>query len=198
MLNRRTFTSALGATGLSAALPVRAQFAERTIKFTNGVNEDHPVGVGVKKAADMEQQVADIASVMGITYDQAKPLKDLITQLGIDPKLKVSAEEAADAIEMLARNGLGMTEILDGAARSTVLLANATNADFGTAANIATEVMAQFKITAEDMSTAVNGIVSVTTNSKFMQANFSLQSQLRIVLGISSTSRYCNPLYNPL
>lgn len=132
------------------------------------------VGVGVKKAADMEQQVADIASVMGLTFDQAKPLKDLITQLGIDPKLKVSATEAADAIEMLARNGLNMTQILDGAARSTVLLANATNADFGTAANIATDVMAQFKISAEDMSTAVNGIVSVTTNSKFSIDDYGL------------------------
>jgi tripartite ATP-independent transporter DctP family solute receptor len=30
-----------------------AQFAERTIKFTNGVNEDHSVGVGVKKMQEV-------------------------------------------------------------------------------------------------------------------------------------------------
>jgi hypothetical protein len=30
-----------------------AQFAERTIKFTNGVNEDHPVGVGVKRMQEV-------------------------------------------------------------------------------------------------------------------------------------------------
>ena len=125
------------------------------------------IGIGVGKAADMEQQIADIASVMGLTFDEAQPLKDLITQLGVDPNLKVSATEAADAIQMLARNGLDMSDILDGAARSTVLLANATNADFGTAADIATDVMALFKISADDMATAVNGITSVTTASKF-------------------------------
>ncbi|MEZ4622076.1 MAG: hypothetical protein R2867_42120 [Caldilineaceae bacterium] len=50
-------------------------------------------------------------------------LKGLIQDLGLDPKLKVSATEAADAIEMLGRNGLRMDDILSGAARSTVLLA---------------------------------------------------------------------------
>jgi len=62
---------------------------------------------------------------------------------------------------------LSMSEIMDGAARSTVLLANATNADFGTAADVATDAMAQFNITAQDMAAAVNGITGVTTNSKF-------------------------------
>ena len=125
------------------------------------------IGVGVGKAMDMEQQLADIASVMNITAQEAAPLKDLITQLGIDPNLKVDAVQAADAIEMLARNGLSMTEILDGAARSTVLLANATNADFAVAADIATDVMALFNIDAANMAEAVNGITSVTTASKF-------------------------------
>jgi TP901 family phage tail tape measure protein len=125
------------------------------------------IGVGVNKAMDMEQQLADIASVMNITAAEAAPLKELISQLGVDPNLKVSANEAADAIQMLARNGLSMTEILDGAAHSTVLLANATNADFAVAADIATDVMALFNIQAADMSTAVNGITSVTTSSKF-------------------------------
>ena len=52
MLKRRTLT-ALAAVALLAAAPAFAQFAERTIKFTNGVNEDHPVGVGVKKMQEV-------------------------------------------------------------------------------------------------------------------------------------------------
>jgi len=120
-----------------------------------------------KDAASMEQQVADIASVMGVASNEVAPLNQLIKDLGMDPNLKVEANEAADAIEMLARNGLTMDEVLGGAAKSTVLLANATNADFGVAANIATDVMAQFNIEAEDMAKAVNGISSVTTSSKF-------------------------------
>ena len=54
MLFRRTLmTAALVAGGLLASTGALAQFAERTIKFTNGVNEDHPVGVGVKKMQEV-------------------------------------------------------------------------------------------------------------------------------------------------
>jgi TRAP-type transport system periplasmic protein len=52
MLKRRTLV-ALAATALLAAAPAFGQFADRTIKFTNGVNEDHPVGVGVKKMQEV-------------------------------------------------------------------------------------------------------------------------------------------------
>jgi TP901 family phage tail tape measure protein len=125
------------------------------------------VGSGVKAAMNMEQQIADIASVMNLAAGETAPLKNLIQDLGMDPKLKVSATEAADAIEMLGRNGVELKDILGGTARATVLLANATNADFGDAADIATDAMALFNIEAENMATAVNGIASVTTSSKF-------------------------------
>ena len=51
MFKRRTL--ALAAAALLVATSSFAQFAERTIKFTNGVNEDHPVGVGVKKMQEV-------------------------------------------------------------------------------------------------------------------------------------------------
>ena len=120
-----------------------------------------------QKAADLEAQMSGIAAVMGKTKEEVAPLRELILDLGIDPNLKVTATEAADAIEMLGRNGLTMSQIMEGAARNTVLMANATGADFGTAADIATDVMALFNIEAKDMSTAVNGITSVVNNSKF-------------------------------
>lgn len=129
------------------------------------------LGAGIvtatKAAADMEQGIANIAAVMGKTSDEVAPLKELIMNLGLDPNLKVTATEAAQAIEMLAKNGLTMTEIVDGAARSTVLLANSTGADFATAADIATDVMQQFNISAGDMDKAIDGIAGVTIASKF-------------------------------
>lgn len=127
-----------------------------------------------QKAADLEAQMGGIAAVMGKTKEEVAPLKDLILQLGIDPKLKVNATEAANAIEMLGRNGLTMSQIMDGAARNTVLLANATGADFGTAADIATDVMSLFNIEAKDMGQAVNGITSVVNNSKFSINDYKL------------------------
>lgn len=125
------------------------------------------IGSSVKGAMDMEQQLADISASMGTTTDETAKLKKLIGDLGFDPKLKVTATEAADAIQTLGTAGLSVDEILGGAARSTVLLANATGADFADAAAIATDVMAQFNIKAEDMAAAVNGITSTTIASKF-------------------------------
>ena len=51
MFKRRTL--ALAAAALLVATSSFAQFADRTIKFTNGVNEDHPVGIGVKKMQEV-------------------------------------------------------------------------------------------------------------------------------------------------
>ena len=56
MFKRRTFnqlTQALVIASMLVATSAMAQFADRTIKFTNGVNEDHPVGVGVKKMQEV-------------------------------------------------------------------------------------------------------------------------------------------------
>lgn len=118
-------------------------------------------------AADMEQAIADIAAVMGLTAEETTKVDKLVSDLGIDPKLKVTATEAAAAVEMLGRNGLSLSEILDGAARATVLLSNSTGGDFATSADVATDVMAQFGIEAENMTWAVDQIVGVTRQSKF-------------------------------
>ena len=53
MFKRRTLISALMAATLLVTTSAFAQFAERTIKFTNGVNEDHPVGLGVKRMQEV-------------------------------------------------------------------------------------------------------------------------------------------------
>ena len=129
---------------------------------------------GIEQAMDMEKQMSTIAALMSKTKDEVKPLADEIVRLGLDPKLMVDAKQAADAIQQLAKNGLSMQQILDGAARSTVLLANATGADFGSAADIATAAMKLFNIDAKDMDKAVSGIVSVTTNSKLTIQDYAL------------------------
>lgn len=125
------------------------------------------VGSGVKLATDLQAQMAGVQAILGITADDLEIIRQKTLDLGLNPNLKVSAVEAAAAIEMLARNGLGMQEILDGAAESTILLANATGAEFSNAANIATDAMAIFNIKADEMLSAVDGISSVTVNSKF-------------------------------
>jgi len=87
--------------------------------------------------------------------------------LGVNPNLKVSSVEAAQAIEVLAKNGITLEQVMDGAAEGVIFLANATGADFATSADIATDVMALFGKNANEMIDVVNGITGVTTSSKF-------------------------------
>ncbi len=128
----------------------------------------------VDKAAGMEQALADITAAMNLTSDETAQMGSLIRNLGLDSKLKVSAEEAASAIAVLGTAGLSTTDILDGAARSTVLLANATGSDFANSAAAASDVMAIFGIAAKDMDAAVNGIVATTQASKFTFDDYAL------------------------
>jgi len=53
MFERRAFATLVAAAALLAATSSFAQYAERTIKWTNGVNEDHSVALGVKKMQEV-------------------------------------------------------------------------------------------------------------------------------------------------
>jgi hypothetical protein len=122
---------------------------------------------GVSAASDLEAQMSGVQAVLGATADEMSELKGLTQDLALDERLKVSATEAAEAIEALAQNGLSVQEIMGGAAEATVLLQNATGADFANAANIATDAMAIFGVEADNMISAVDGMVAVTNTSKF-------------------------------
>lgn len=128
----------------------------------------------VEQAMAMEQGIADIAASMNTSAGETEALKGLIRDLGLDPKLKVGAEEAAAAIGVLGTAGVSVSAILDGAARSTVLLSNATGADMASAAATASDVMAIFGIEAKNMNQAVNGILATTQASKFSFEDYAL------------------------
>jgi hypothetical protein len=129
---------------------------------------------GVSAASDLEAQMSGVQAVLGATAEEMSELKGLTQDLALDERLKVSATEAADAIEMLAQNGLTVTEIMGGAAEATVLLQNATGGDFATAANIASNAMAVFGVKADNMISAVDGIVGVTNASQFTIEDYGL------------------------
>lgn len=140
-------------------------FGNAAINAVRGFGET--ITDAVSSAADFEQGIADIRAIMGLTAEQTEELQGLISNLAVDPNLKVSAEEASATIAMLGRNGVSFADIMAGAARATILLANATGADFATAADVATDVMQQFDIEAKNMMGAVDQIAGVTRNSKF-------------------------------
>lgn len=162
--------AAAGALGLGAALTAGVAIPAAGAALGLGSFISSSVGL----ASELEAQLDGVQAVMGNTNEDIANLKTLITDLGVDPKLKVSSLEAAAAIEMLGRNGLDTQEILDGAARSTVLLSNATGGEFAQSADIMTDAMALFKIEAADTIGAVDGITSVVTNSKFSINDYAL------------------------
>jgi TP901 family phage tail tape measure protein len=122
---------------------------------------------GVAAASSLEQEMANTAAIMGLTADETAELKDLVNDLGLDPKLKVSATEAAQAIQELGAQGLSVEQIMSGAARATVLLSNATGGDMVQSATVATDAMALWNMEAAEMERAVDSITSVANVSKF-------------------------------
>ncbi len=122
---------------------------------------------GINKAIDLDAQMATIAATMNTTKEAVGPLKDLILDLALDPKLTVNTTQAADAIQLLAQNGATADQIMGGLAKSTVALANATGAQFSTAADVASGILKVFNLDVKDMGQAIDGITGVVNQSKF-------------------------------
>lgn len=119
----------------------------------------------VNTAASFELQMSAIQAVMQPTAVQFDALSEKARELGATTSF--SATEAASGIEMLAKNGVQYDDIMGGVLDSTLSLAAATGTDLALSADIATDVMAAFGMTAADMGNVVNGITGVLTASKF-------------------------------
>ena len=119
----------------------------------------------INTAADFEKTLSGVDAVLSPTASEMEALRQKALDLG--QATAFSASESALALEMLAKNGLSATEIINGAADATVNLAAATGADLPTAADIATDSMAIFGLTADQMTDAINGISAVVVSSKF-------------------------------
>ena len=122
MIQRRTLVTAAAGAPLLFAAPAFAQFADRTIKFTNGVNEDHPVGVGVKKmqeilaaktggrlkinafwggsaGGDLQATQALRAGTQEMVCTSSSPLVGIVKELGaFDLPFLFANEREADAV----------------------------------------------------------------------------------------------------
>ena len=122
MFKRRTLTTALAGAALLVATSAYAQFTERTIKFTNGIAEEHPVGLGVKKmqevlnartggkikinafwnnsaGGDLQATQALRAGTQEMVCTSTSPLVGIIKELGVfDLPFLFANEKEADAV----------------------------------------------------------------------------------------------------
>ncbi|MAU43755.1 MAG: phage tail tape measure protein [Yangia sp.] len=78
-----------------------------------------------------------------------------------------TAMEAAEAIEVLAKNGVSVTDILDGALTSSVALAGGLGAEIAPAADLVTDLMQQFGLEAGRLPDIVDQLTGAALNSKF-------------------------------
>ncbi|MFC5370936.1 phage tail tape measure protein [Brevundimonas faecalis] len=133
------------------------------------------IGLGVavtKTAGDFEAAMNRVSISTGAAGKQFEQLSDLAREIGRETVF--SASTAADAIDMLAKSGVSVEDILAGAARAAVDLAAAAGSELEPAAAAITDSMAQFKITAAELPRVVNGITGAVNESKLDFADFTL------------------------
>ena len=124
------------------------------------------LGAGVLKVAgDFEASMNRVQAVLNASESEFKALREEARRMGRETQF--SASEAADGIEILAKNGLSAAQILGGALQSSMTLAAAQGANLAVAGDIATDVMLAFGKEAKDLGKVVDGVAGTLSSSKF-------------------------------
>lgn len=131
------------------------------------------MGVGVlKTAGDFEASMNRVQAASGASSEQFKAMQAMALKLGADTSK--SASEAADGMEMLAKNGVSADDILGGAAAASIKLSIATGGDLSQAADVATNAMSQFNKKAGELGKVADDITGVTLQSQFGFEDYAL------------------------
>ncbi len=116
-------------------------------------------------AADFQSSMNRVRSAMlSASPEQIEKLADAAMTLG--PAMGRSAIEAADAIEMLAKNGMSAAAILNGGLASSLTLATVGQSNLSDAADLTTDVVAQFGKSSADLPDVVNKVSGALDVSK--------------------------------
>lgn len=126
----------------------------------------------IKMTGDFEAAMNRVSISTQAGASDMREMSDLALKLGKDTIF--GATDAADAMDMLAKNGLSAREILDGATTAAVNLAAAAGSELSPAANAITDVMQQFKLATKDLPNAVNQITGAVNESKLDFVDFAL------------------------
>lgn len=134
------------------------------------------VGGAVTEAMSFEKTMSGVAAVTGATADEMANLSKLALQLGADTSF--SAQEAASGIEELSKAGVGMADIMGGAAKASLDLAAAGGISVADSANLAAQAMNTFSLKGSDMAHVADLIAGAANASAIdvSQFKFSLQA----------------------
>jgi TP901 family phage tail tape measure protein len=127
--------------------------------------------LAVNAAKNFEQSLANVAAAGGKqAADQMEAIRKKALQLGADTSF--SAIEAADAMEVLIKAGLSVTDVLNGAADAAVNLAAAEGITIPEAAEIAAVAMTSFNLEASKMPAIANEISQAASATKMNVKDF--------------------------
>lgn len=140
-------------------------------------------GLAVKEFATFEKQMSKVKAITGATDEQFWQLTAIAKQMGATTAF--TADEAGNALEFLGMAWLNAQQSM-AALPGTLQLAAAANMELGTAADIATNIMAQFWIEAENIQ-RVNDVLAKSATS----ANTNVQE-------MAEAMKYMGPVANAL
>ena len=126
----------------------------------------------ISVGATFEKSMSALGAIIGSNAQEIAALKAEAMALGLDPHLIVTASEAVDIMTRLAKNGLTTDQILAGAAKSAIALANATGSDMATSADTAALAIQLFNLQGSEMADVVNNITGMVTSSRFTVEDF--------------------------
>lgn len=112
-----------------------------------------------------EAMMLRVQAVSGAGQGDMDRLAEAAKQLGATTAF--TAMEAAGAIETLVKNGVGVSEILNGALDASVSLAGALGGEVAPAADLVTDVMQQFGLQAAQLPEIADRLTGAALNSKF-------------------------------
>lgn len=133
-----------------------------------GVGIAAGLGVAVNKAADFEQGMANVYSVMA--PEEVAAFKDELQKLAVTmgADTKYSATEAAQGIEELVKAGVSVQDILEGGLSGALSLATAGELELGDAAEIASTALNAFRddaISVEQAADILAGAANASATS---------------------------------
>ncbi|WP_072297759.1 phage tail tape measure protein [Paracoccus sp. SM22M-07] len=122
-------------------------------------------GLSLKVAGDFEASMNRVQAATGAGTAEMAALEAAALEMGETTRFKAS--QAAEAIEVLARNGLDASQIMGGALQGSMLLAASSGAGLASSGDLATDVMLQFGKEAGDLTGLVDTMTGAMLSSKF-------------------------------
>lgn len=119
----------------------------------------------IRDASEFEAALNRLQPVLKLNAAAMGEMSALAIEMG--GKTKFSAIEAADAMEVLARNGLDAAAITGGALQASLDIAASSGASLGDAADLATDAMLAFWLGADDLAGVADRLVGTLNESKY-------------------------------